>query len=711
MLTDSTRISLADLSGAGVRLRAADAVTIVRELLLQVSRGELPGVPSAHVIRLTGGGAVVVEGPVAAGGGVVSRGAQLLDSLLPPFDATGELKVPGALRLVVARALGTLDLPAYASLEEFSAALDRFAEPDPRVTVRRLVEQPHVSSRISHAPASGEPSAPATDSHASRQSRVPETVLAEQRRALMRRDPSMLSISDIRRARRATGLSLSEIADRSRVPVSLLRQLEWGYLHNWPGGLYGRTQLVRYARAAGLDEQLVIATVWPLLDEVERDREVLFADEPVPAPAAVTTVQRAVATSEPPEPEVVVEAVEVRSGTPSKVALGEILFGPEDPPTPEAPPAPRRRAARRVVTAAGLVAAAAVATIMVVPGAQDQVARSLKQAATSQSEPAQSESTTAANQSPPPQSPPAQDLPAATSGNDTSDPTSEAVAAARRPESAAAPIVPSTGAEPVRGLTESETAWSPSFATVGSAMFYHAQNGRDGDSAVVRADTDSSGTILRITRIVDDTAQNFHARPSPDGSQVAFDSNRDGERGVYVANADGSNVRRVSGDGFAAVPSWSPDGHSLAFVRAEPDRPNVWNLWTLELASGELRRLTSYRYGQPWGGSWFPDGKRLAYSHEDRLVVLDLESGNERVYTSPRKGRLLRTPAVSPDGRKIIFQVHRDGAWLLDVEDGSMRKVLADPSAEEYAWSPDGRRVAYHSRRSGTWGVWLMSGR
>jgi Tol biopolymer transport system component len=69
----------------------------------------------------------------------------------------------------------------------------------------------------------------------------------------------------------------------------------------------------------------------------------------------------------------------------------------------------------------------------------------------------------------------------------------------------------------------------------------------------------------------------------------------------------------------------------------------------------------------------------------------------------------VRTPAVSPDGRRIVFQVERDGAWLLDLADGSMRKVLADPSAEDYTWSPDGRRVAYRSRRSGEWGVWLMA--
>ena len=110
-----------------------------------------------------------------------------------------------------------------------------------------------------------------------------------------------------------------------------------------------------------------------------------------------------------------------------------------------------------------------------------------------------------------------------------------------------------------------------------------------------------------------------------------------------------------------------------------------------------------------WGGAWFPTGRRIAYSHEDRLVVRDLGTGRETVYPSPVKGRLVRTPAVAPDGRWIMFQVHRDGAWLLDVETGTRQKVLADPSAEEFTWAPDGRRVAFHSRRSGGWGLWMMA--
>jgi Tol biopolymer transport system component len=250
-------------------------------------------------------------------------------------------------------------------------------------------------------------------------------------------------------------------------------------------------------------------------------------------------------------------------------------------------------------------------------------------------------------------------------------------------------------------------AFSPSFAASTSAMFYHSGSGRR--SAIMRADMSRDNGIVRVTELVDDLAGNFHPRPSPDGRQIAFDSDRDGERGVYVANADGSGVRRVSGEGFAAVPNWSPDGRFLAIVRAERDRSRVWNIWTVDVATGAMRRVTSHRFGQPWSAAWFPDGERIAYSHEDRFVVRTLSGDSVRVFTSPIRGRLVRTPAISPDGRHVVFQVRHDGAWMLELASGRMRRILEDPSAEEFAWFADGAHVAYHSRRSGSWGLWMTS--
>jgi hypothetical protein len=662
-MSQVSTISIADLEAAGLQLRPFEAVTLAREVAQQVVRGALPGVPSVHVLRLTPDGRIVVEGPVEAGGRPVPRAGQLLDALLPGFDAPQELRVPGALRLVVARALRTLDLPPFQSLESFIDALARFAAADSGPVVRDLVAWWAEASQLRAQAAGTEPPGPAADvstaTHGSLAHMPPPAA-------------TPLTISDIRRARRATGLTLGDVATRSRIPAWLLRELEWGYFRNWPEGHYGRTQLIRYARAAGLDDQLVVRTVWPA---VEREARA--------------------------EGRAVVPAMEWAEGR--EWTEGEILpaaAAAEDVPAGEPHRAPRRR----------MLAALAIPALLAIgllPGLLERRAADTEPVAPV------TERASAPASAPDVPRPTVGEAPAAVEAPSTEPDTVPARAAAEPSVPADANSGEGNTAPPsairAEGLLAESPSYSPAFSSVGAAMFYHT--GADGQSALMRADTDSRGAILRVTSVVDDDASNFHPRPSPDGTQIAFDSDRDGERAVYVAEADGSNVRRISGDGFAAIPSWSPDGRTLAYVRAEPDRPRVWNLWTTELATGESRRLTSYRVGQPWGASWFPDGQRIAYSHETRLIVLDLDSGAERVYPSPIKGRLVRTPAVSPDGRRIMFQVYRDGAWLMDVSDGAMRKVLSDPTAEEYTWAPDGRRVAYHSRRSGSWGVWVMASR
>jgi hypothetical protein len=703
MPTNDPVISLADLSAAGVRLHPAEAATLVRELAFQVGRGEIGGVPSGESLRLSPAGSLSIEGPVT-GGPTVARAARLLESLLPGFDAAPEFRVPGALRLVVARALGTLDVPPYPSIESFGDALGRFAASDPAEVIRDLIASYSAATEA----ISSEPAATPADRErfwldvfAPEEESEPlegvEPYEASATQFPLEGDtPSEIrgfapvTISDIRRARRATGLALAEIAMRSRIPVSLLRELEWGYFRNWPAGHYARTQLVRYARASELDERLVLRTVWPLIEEAACHRAAAAL-----APALDITVHPMVHVAAEPMTATVTSIIRVPSAR-------DVLA--------------RREHSRRMRVLAALAIPALLA-LALLPAVWD---RSVRRDTVSAP---QAEARTVPTQAADAAGPVAVPSRAVATSGAQKPATSQPIAPAPRGSSRQAPSELRTPARVVSaadvetpadarrasGIPDGAVAYSPAFATVGSAMFYHAEAG--GRSALIRADTDGDGAVLRITSIVDDRSRNFHARPSPDGARVAFDSDRDGERAVYVADSDGRNVRRVSGEGFAAVPSWSPDGRSLAYVRSEPGRPRVWNLWMMELQSGQERRLTSHPFGQPWGASWFPDGRRIAYSHEDRLIVRDLISGAQRIYPSPRKGRLVRTPAVSPDGRRVMFQVFRDGAWLLEMSDGSMRRVLADPSAEEYTWSPDGRRVAYHSRRSGDWGVWVMAPR
>jgi Helix-turn-helix domain len=227
----TTRVSIAELAAADIRLRPAEAVALVAEICRLHTEGALRGLPTPGIIRVTRDGEVVVEGPMPFEEGSVAAAAHLLEDLLPDFDAPSAYRAGGPLRLVIARALGTLDLPPYQTLEEFRGALLRFATSDVNRMARGLFR------------------AWLQD----RERRLPPA--------------RALTISDIRRARRATGLSLDDLAAVTEVPAARLRELEWGFFRHWRTDAETRGRIARYARAAGLDEELVLSIAWPMIEE------------------------------------------------------------------------------------------------------------------------------------------------------------------------------------------------------------------------------------------------------------------------------------------------------------------------------------------------------------------------------------------------------------------------------------------------------------
>jgi hypothetical protein len=550
----ASRVSLVEVISAGVQLRSSEATALVVELCRQHATGSIRGIPSAHVVRLTIDGEVAVEGPIDTKDSPVRRAAELLETLLPGFDAAPEYHVPGALRLAIARALGSLDLPPYPSLNEFCVAIFRFAEADSRQVARNLYES--------------------------------------------WRTAAAMTVSDVRRARRATRMPLQRVAARSGVPLVRLRELEWGYLRNWSVGDGSREWLVRYAHVVGLDEQVVMDAVWPLIES---------------------------AACGP--------AMEILPPAPHAMALTHV----------SAPPLRRRRFYPWVVAAAAALAIALAPALW----------------------------------------PHFHSRPVPASGE-----------VATLPEAAVPAAVPADVETPAhRAPAIVPAAYIPSAANLGSAAFVR-ENG--------------SEAVLRITKVNDEGAADFDARPSPDGAHVAFDSNRDGTRAVFVADADGGNVRRISGDGFAAMASWSPGGDQLAYVKAEAANPDVWNLWLADLATATEQRLTNYTSGQSWGGSWFPDGRHIAFGRDNTIVVLDVVTRKRRVLDVVPHERRVRMLAVSPNGRRIVFSAENDGAWLLDVGAGTARRILDDPTAGNFAWGPDGSRVAFQSARTGGWNVCIL---
>jgi len=107
------------------------------------------------------------------------------------------------------------------------------------------------------------------------------------------------------------------------------------------------------------------------------------------------------------------------------------------------------------------------------------------------------------------------------------------------------------------GVAGECSVWSPD----GSELMF-CSNGVNRGEGVDNWDVfvmDADGTNLR--RLTSNVAQDYPGAWSPDGTQIAFFSRRDGDGDVYVMDADGANLRRVTNQpGAQAADAWLPDG-------------------------------------------------------------------------------------------------------------------------------------------------------
>jgi Tol biopolymer transport system component len=126
---------------------------------------------------------------------------------------------------------------------------------------------------------------------------------------------------------------------------------------------------------------------------------------------------------------------------------------------------------------------------------------------------------------------------------------------------------------------------------------------------------------------------------SPDGKKIAFRSGREGSGEIYVVNADGSGLRRLTRNPASdGGPMWSPDGRKILFQRFRGGNSDIY---VMNADGGGQRNLTPEvrpaRIARDSSPTWSPDGRRIAFVSERdntrEIYVMNADGSRKRNLT------------------------------------------------------------------------------
>jgi TolB protein len=196
---------------------------------------------------------------------------------------------------------------------------------------------------------------------------------------------------------------------------------------------------------------------------------------------------------------------------------------------------------------------------------------------------------------------------------------------------------------PSVGGTNVSPAWAPN----GKEVAYSSS--RSGDPEIWIADANGS-LARRVTSFRGpDVSPVYNPKT---GSQIAWISGRTGLPQLYIMDVDGSAVTRMTDGGYASSPSWSPDGHFIAFAwdrKYGPGAPGGQDIYVMEVATKRWIQVT-HDGGRCDFPSWSPDGRHIVYAN-------------------------------SADGKAAHMKV-----WTM-LADGTQRRALTGPGADMPNWS------------------------
>ncbi len=217
-----------------------------------------------------------------------------------------------------------------------------------------------------------------------------------------------------------------------------------------------------------------------------------------------------------------------------------------------------------------------------------------------------------------------------------------------------------------------------------------------------------------------DGVQFMNPKWSPDGSRIAFTGNN--YRGIWVYDLSGKQIEQVTDEGAAGFGfSWSPDGsYILTDVAKYENGRRLDAVKTFNIALRSENTLIDYRTNLRGTPKWTSadsriylfDGKKLqyletgidqntlnksaapqsiVYSKGDKIILEDAGTGSKTQF-HPFNGEQYLNLHLSPDGKKVVFEVYGGNCYVLNLESS---QVFDLGTGYRPQWSPDGQYVAY----------------
>ncbi len=198
--------------------------------------------------------------------------------------------------------------------------------------------------------------------------------------------------------------------------------------------------------------------------------------------------------------------------------------------------------------------------------------------------------------------------------------------------------------------------------------------------------------------------------------RLVWSSNRGGNHDLYLADLSTGSVRQLTDHPHVDYLSrFSPDGVQISFLRSR--RPwvsfreeNAWDLFIMDADGSDVRRLVEHAYHPTWD----PDGSGLVFLRKNRILRVDLLTGDERVLhdgrLAPLEGRI-GDPELAPDGRLAVTVRRRNQrVGVLGADRGTWTAV-SGIQACHITWVPGEDRVVWVRGKQGRGGNRIMHGR